>query len=350
MATIDQTVEAYALQKPLYDALRRRVEELLQALLREEKVDYHVIESRTKTLESFKEKIVRPGKSYKNPLDELSDLCGCRIIAYYFDDCDRIADVIKREFDVVEEELSHQPRELEPDRFGYLSAHYIVRISRARLRQTDWKPYKKMKVEIQVRTVIQHAWSAVSHALQYKDESRVPSKLQRRLYRIAGLFELADEEFVGIREQRRTLQEQAASAIRSGDTNIPLTTATISEFAQLWDGAKKLRKTAEDAGFKILGYAEEHSVSPEIISISLANDVTSIDQLERIIDVEDREYLKKISNAFIKQQKIPWPVTDDFLILLMLYKVFWGAATEKYFDEHGWDSDRASFVRRALEQ
>ena len=116
---------------------------------------------------------------------------------------------------------------------------------------TEWKPYGDFVAEIQVRTVIQHAWSAVSHALQYKQEAAIPSKLQRRLHRIAGLFELADEEFVGLRNERESVRLQARRDLEKGDDSVQLTAATILEFLATWEGSDKLAAAAERIGFSV---------------------------------------------------------------------------------------------------
>lgn len=53
-------------------------------------------------------------------------------------------------------------------------------------------------VEIQIRTIIQHAWSSLDHRIIYKQD--VPDELSRAVERLAALFEIADSEFMQIRE------------------------------------------------------------------------------------------------------------------------------------------------------
>ncbi|MBC7752368.1 MAG: hypothetical protein H7Z73_11760 [Candidatus Saccharibacteria bacterium] len=50
-----------------------------------EKLDFHLLESRTKDVTSFREKVARSSKAYGDPLSEINDLCGLRVIAYYQD-------------------------------------------------------------------------------------------------------------------------------------------------------------------------------------------------------------------------------------------------------------------------
>jgi hypothetical protein len=59
---------------------------------------------------------------------------------------------------------------------------------------------------VQVRTVLQHAWASISHALQYKQEDDIPRALRRRLARISALLEVADEEFAELNREHNQLQ------------------------------------------------------------------------------------------------------------------------------------------------
>jgi len=251
MSQIDDSATAYAKLLPDYEAFSIKMRSLIEDLVRSRSIHFQIIESRAKTLASFEEKVARPGKSYTNAIDEISDLCGCRVITYYLEDVKLVSDILKSEFHVLEEELSHQPPALQADRFGYLSAHYVVKLNEERANLTEWASYKSFRAEIQIRTVIQHAWSAVSHALQYKAETEVPSALRRRLYRIAGLFELADEEFGSIRDQRISLRKSASKAIAAGEKNISLSNASITEFLNSWTRRPFVIRSAQEAGFSV---------------------------------------------------------------------------------------------------
>lgn len=91
---------------------------------------------------------------------------------------------------------------LDPDRFGYLSVHYTASLSPARRKLAEWRPYADIRAEVQFRTALQHAWSAVQHKLEYKSSIEAPRELRRRLFRLSALFELADEQFSELRDDR----------------------------------------------------------------------------------------------------------------------------------------------------
>jgi len=210
-----------------YCSFTDKIDTLLTELLTLNKIKYHVIESRTKHLDSFIEKIRSPGKQYSEPLKEIPDILGVRIIVYYTDYIEKIGKIVKQEFNVEEEELYHQKDEYDPDRFRYLSVHFVIRLNEKRLTLPEWSSYNSFHFELQVRTVLQHSWAAVSHALQYKRESDVPSSLQRKLFRLVALFEIADEEFMAIRDSSADLEEGVVTSIKAGVSSIEINTITI---------------------------------------------------------------------------------------------------------------------------
>jgi len=76
---------------------------------------------------------------------------------------------------------------------------------------------KKLNCEIQVRTVLQDAWAIIDHHLIYKRESDIPTKLQRKLNGLAGLFETADNQFDNIRRERDAYLEKVDESKDSGN-------------------------------------------------------------------------------------------------------------------------------------
>lgn len=83
---------------------------------------------------------------------------------------------------------------MEPDRFGYCSVHYVVEMSQKRLNLYEHQAYEGLKCEIQIRSVLQHAWAEIEHDLGYKSEIAIPKRIRRNFSRLAGLLEIADKE------------------------------------------------------------------------------------------------------------------------------------------------------------
>jgi ppGpp synthetase/RelA/SpoT-type nucleotidyltranferase len=184
----DAAVGRYHELLPAYEGLGRDLVELLERRCRELGV-LALVTSRAKSLVSFAEKIIRPGKHYADPLGEVTDLCGVRVIVHTLRDVVRVGEAIKAEksFHVVAQHSEDKrDRLLRDDRFGYLSVHYVV----ARPGSPG-----ELRAEIQVRTVLQHAWADVEHELCYKNRFRLPVELRREFGRLAAILEDADEDF-----------------------------------------------------------------------------------------------------------------------------------------------------------
>lgn len=197
--------EEYRKVEPHYRAFSKRLHSLLTELLYENNIKYSTIEYRTKTVESFSEKITRDGKSYIDPINEITDLSGLRIILYYLDDLPKVRTLIENEFNVDEKNSKDNKDILDFDQFGYLSIHEIVSLKEPRASLVEWKRLINLSAEIQIRTVLQHAWASTSHSLQYKNENDIPRELRRQLHRLAGLFELADQEFLRIKDSKEKI-------------------------------------------------------------------------------------------------------------------------------------------------
>ena len=174
------------------------ISELIKSLLISEEIKFHVVECRTKEIHSLEQKISR--KKIQT-LKSITDLSGIRIILYYQDDVDKVNSLLRKNFKIDESNSIDKAEILETNEFGYLSVHYIVQLDSKRNKLPEWKSYSKLKAEVQVRTVLQHSWASISHELSYKRKIEIPKGLSRKLFRLAGLFELADEQFMLIRDE-----------------------------------------------------------------------------------------------------------------------------------------------------
>jgi ppGpp synthetase/RelA/SpoT-type nucleotidyltranferase len=85
---------------------------------------------------------------------------------------------------------------LEDEKFGYASIHYLVRLKVNRTDLSEYSRFKGLVAEIQVRTILQHAWAEIEHDIQYK--SAIPSSIRRRFMSLAGMLEIGDREFQAI--------------------------------------------------------------------------------------------------------------------------------------------------------
>jgi ppGpp synthetase/RelA/SpoT-type nucleotidyltranferase len=123
----DRLVSEFTAIRPTFEAFTSNIESLIKTLLRSRSIDYLAVEPRTKTVESFTHKAQRPDKLGKYAkFSQMTDLSGIRIIAYYLKDLSLICDLIEANFEIDRQNSTDKNGSLAPDRFGYLSIHYIV--------------------------------------------------------------------------------------------------------------------------------------------------------------------------------------------------------------------------------
>lgn len=162
------------------------------------------------------------------PISEITDLTGARVVCLYRSDLAKVAEVVRRKFDLIEE--LDKARELDVDQFSYGAMHFVVRLGK-RSAGARYDDLKQLLCEIQIRTVVQDAWAIIQHHLVYKRESQVPTQLQRKLNSLAGLFETVDDQFESIRKERETYLAGVRESVEQPDAFLR-TDLNLDSFAE----------------------------------------------------------------------------------------------------------------------
>lgn len=94
-----------------------------------------------------------------------------------------------------------------------------------------------LRAEVQVRTVLQHAWAEIEHdELGYHSDDLVPADIRRRLARAAAVLEGVDAEF---REIRRLAKKGALRPVRAEGLTEPLGEIEFSIDATILRGGQQ---------------------------------------------------------------------------------------------------------------
>lgn len=218
-----KAVEGYEKVRPRYKDCADAVYTVLKtALSLEDGLKVHTIEARAKGLDSFGRKAATPaeddpdGPKYTEPLDQITDLAGVRVITYLLADVELVNAVIEREFEVAEKTNKSGLLE-EEQKLGYQSIHYLVRFSATRCSLPEYRQFEDLLTEIQVRTILQHAWAEIEHDIQYKAVSEIPRSIRGRFTSLAGLVEIADREFQAISDEDQQRRTDARRLVAEGD-------------------------------------------------------------------------------------------------------------------------------------
>ena len=183
----------------LYETVTTQFQSMLSLLLSHEPLHIHSIRGRAKNTDSLAGKIERHSYKYRS-LSEITDLVGIRIVTYYADEVDKIARLIKAHFTNDRANSIDKRQKLAPDEFGYASLHLIVELPINAQGICQGAYDKICKVEIQICSILQHAWAEIEHDLEYKNPAGTSSEIRRRFSRLAGLLEMADDEFRSLRD------------------------------------------------------------------------------------------------------------------------------------------------------
>ena len=200
----EMLLEEYRESRPVFEKMQAEVTHILREALERNGLIVTAIESRIKTEESLAGKLALKGTKYAT-LSDITDIVGARIITFYTDDVDRIAAMAEQLFEIdwansVDKRKLHQL-----DSFGYNSLHYICRL-----------PGYDYRFELQLRTTLQHAWAAINHDNGYKTGVEIPREYLRRMNRLAGLLEIADDEFSHIRMEINDYRRRVQQLVQNG--------------------------------------------------------------------------------------------------------------------------------------
>ena len=204
-------LEEYRQAKQSCDEAAVKVRTMLEKVFKRSGLIVAAIESRVKTESSLAGKLELKGSKYAS-LADITDIVGVRVITFYTDDVDKVASAVEKLFKVDWENSVDKRKLHEIDSFGYMSLHYICSM--------DGFPYR---FEIQMRTVLQHAWANMNHDTGYKSGVEIPIEYRRSLSRLSGLLELADEQFSIIRADLADYRRRVQALVASGNlSEVPL--------------------------------------------------------------------------------------------------------------------------------
>ena len=337
-----------------YSLYGLKVQTLLEDLIGVANVQVLSIVHRIKSKPSTLAK-VRRLQIGSSDVSALHDFLGVRVITYFSDHVDLVAEIINREFEVDHSRTKDKRSSIEPDRFGYLSLHFVARPSAARLALAEWAPFADMWFELQIRSALQHAWAEIEHDLGYKATGgSIPAQFRRRFSRVAGLLEIADQEFTSLREDLENYEIDVRASLERGE-EAQLDQASMQAFMASNELVKRLdqyiavghgAKLEEATGvyararvieFQSLGISttseiaallQEHSDSIVELAVEWLNDTSDLD-LEDPDERDDRGRYLRLSSGI-----------SLFYLYLHLHALSGRVGEDGYSPFSDWDSAR----------
>jgi len=212
-------IKGWLKKRTNYAFLARGVARLLRRELVKKDIQFFSIECRRKSLPSTLRKYQR--NSFGS-LDQITDLAGVRVVCPYVYELDKVVHLVKRLFrlnkvDVITSEAKSRST-------GYASFHCLVQwdpkqdgpimgddfnsgfsYEEVDKMARNWWDQQRQKAndgmlelicEIQIRTILQHAWANISHEFFYKREKSMPESVRARLRKLGQLLEEIDKAFI----------------------------------------------------------------------------------------------------------------------------------------------------------
>lgn len=210
-----------------YEDLARSISVALDSLLKDSSIEFVSINHRLKEKSSCLRKLGR--KDYQRP-EEMTDVAALRVITYLQSDVDLVSEIISKEFRIFEQDSVDKNKALGVDKVGYRSKHHVVSLSSVRLKLKENARFRGMKVEVQVRTVLQHAWAEIEHDRNFKFGGKLPDALKRRLNLVAGMLEIADLEFEEITSEIKKYQRKVSEKTNKGQLDVEVNSLSVGEF------------------------------------------------------------------------------------------------------------------------
>jgi putative GTP pyrophosphokinase len=276
----EDAVQWYAQNRGLYKKLSEKIAVIITELLEESNLTVHAITNRAKDVDSFKRKIAND--KYNDPISQITDFSGIRIIAYVEDDLKPICEIITNSFDIDESNSGDKSDDLGTDKVGYKSIHFIATIKSDRLNLPEYKKFKELKFEVQVRTILQHAWAEIEHDRNYKFNGVLPPEITRRFKILAGSLELIDREFNQLSKEIDKISETVKSASDEELIKIPINSTTLKQFFK--------------TKFKNLvgKYIETIDIDNDLINELKIFGIENLDQLNNAIPKDFEKSIKKL--------------------------------------------------------
>lgn len=265
-------VDEYRERRPALVSATEHYLKHVTALLDDAGINYLSITARTKSVESFAAKVERTvdgRRLYTDPLVEITDQVGLRVITYLREDVAAVANVLGDEMRLLDDRDMGLETARE-GRWGYASRHLLVGV------EGEQQP-----ASIQVRTVLQHAWAEFEHDVRYKGS--IPAahgaELDRRFTLAAGLLDFADREFTAIQDRlRATMHNEPSDEETAWSTDARIATPVLATY---------LGNRYADAGWS----RTEHY--RWISGLLLELGITSLDALTAVLDSVDEDAINR---------------------------------------------------------
>lgn len=272
---VESWIRSYARVFPENQKYETSIYNAVVARMKDDGLNFHQVRSRTKDLDSLRKKLLKSVNGtpkYSAGVQDIDDLIGIRIITFLHTDIGSVVSALKGKFDCIED-IDKTEQTKDSGAIGYGGRHLVLKVP-----QIDppegCKTCVGQRFEVQIRTVLQHAWAEFEHDIRYKGQHAIPPRAHRAFSVAGALIDLADQQFALIQELLVDLDRQATSKDSTLDSqqSEPLTGEKIQELL--------LRRLPNHPRSR----AEQYSWLAEL---ARANEISTIAEAEELFSEAD---------------------------------------------------------------
>ena len=328
-----EIISEYDSKQELYRRLADVAHDKLSRILADNGISRVHIAYRIKERSSVLDKLRRKAGKYHS-IDDMTDVVGLRVICYFPDQVDQVSSIICDSFSIDADNSIDKRKILDPSTFGYLSMHYICRL-------TDLEgPESGIRFEIQIRTMLQHTWAEIEHDMGYKSEIAVPREVRRDFARVASLLEIADGYFMTIKNRLEAYENEVIESIRNERADdMALNRVTLAQFIRCSSEYTALN----DDIASITGASLTESQSEHYLPLLQFFGLNTISDLKKLMS-DEREHALSIARSILTDSEIEDLISTVGLYYLCRAKLIYGEYSVdeigRFFAESGYDEDR----------
>jgi ppGpp synthetase/RelA/SpoT-type nucleotidyltranferase len=307
-SVIEEFLDHYNRELDFFAEVARTVQLKIEAALVSHGVRA-IVTSRAKRPDRLQQKLAkrnkeRPYKDFKDIYRDIIDLAGVRVALYFPADRERVRRVVEELFTKVRKSKTFpQAKTPKPGKrfIGYVATHYLVRLKSEGLQDMQ-RRYADTAVEIQVASVLMHAWAEVEHDLVYKPERGDLSEDELAILdEINGMVlsgEIALERLQRAIERRSSKDDvpfndqfDLASYLAQRAAKLEMSTSDIGKVDVLIDVLRDLR---QDSPAALRRYLEQ--VAPEDRSSPIADVV-----IDKVLSTQSKRTAERLSGLISKR-------------------------------------------------
>lgn len=177
----------------------------LEPLIAPVTVDYFLktaVQPRTKDGQKLVEKAFYRGKAYEDPYEEITDKVGTRFVVLLGRDIRKVQEALEsiggwtssKDRDYEEEQSGN------PIAFDYAAVHYVIRPN-SEVEIDGTTIPAGTPCEVQIKTLLQHAYSELTHDTIYKPQIEATVSMRRNAAKAMALLEATNDYFEKVQDE-----------------------------------------------------------------------------------------------------------------------------------------------------